>query len=161
MADDFENVTNLDQMPDEDVRNLVRQRLNEDDEFDVESVDVSVSDGRVSVEGRVGTEEERQRVGQVLEALGASDFDNNVVVGDVARAERSEAADVARIEDAAVTDQLGESGKSTSDTAEHLQPDERSDLYGTKDLQKAIEGGRSYTPPDGPVQEGTGEGELH
>lgn len=161
MARDFEDAVNLEQMTDADIRDLVEQRLQEEQTFDVEAVDIEVSDGRVRVEGRVGTEQERQRVEQVLTALGADRFANNVVVDSNARSQRSDAADIARLEDAAATDSLGERAKSTTDSAEHLLDDAASDQHGTRDMKKAIEGGRSYSPPDGPVQEGTGEGELH
>jgi hypothetical protein len=154
MARDYEDAVNLDQMTDGDVRALVRQRLDEADEFDADAVDIEVRDGRIRVEGRVGTEGERQHVDQVLTELGAQSYDNQVVVDRLARAERDEAADIARLEDAATTSGLGESAKATSDTAEHLRPDDAGDMYGTRDVQKAVEEGKSYTPPDGPLQEG-------
>lgn len=161
MARDFEDLLNLDHLPDDDIRDLIRERLDQDDAFDGDAVDVTVAGGRVRVEGRVGTEEERQHVEHVLESLGAGDYENNVVVDPVARAERSEAADIARLEDAAAADDPGESGQSTSDTAEHLRTDDAAELDGTRDMRKAIEEGLSYNPPDGPVQEGAGEGERH
>jgi hypothetical protein len=161
MADDFENAINLDQMDDDDIRGLVRQRLEDDADFDVDAVTVSVDDGHIAVEGRVGTEGERQHVGQVLTGLGAVEFDNNVVVDENVRAQRAEAADDAQAEDAATRAPLGEAGKSTTDTAEHLQPDDAGDLYGTRDPGRAIQEGKPYTPPDGPVQEGIRGDEQH
>lgn len=159
MARDYEDGINLDQMDDGDIGGLVRQELHEADDFDVDDVDVTVRDGHIRVEGRVGTEGERQRVEQVLGRLGAIEFTNNVMVDENVRAQRSDAADTARIEDAAVGSPLGESSGSDSDTAEHLREDTAGDMYGTHDVKKAVEGGQSYTPPDGPVQEGTGGGE--
>ena len=93
--------------------------------------------------------------------FGAEDYENNVVVDENTRAQRADAADTARIEDAAATASLGESGKATADTAEHLQPDDAGELYGTKDMKKAIEEGKAYTPPDSPVQEGVRGDEQH
>lgn len=161
MSDDFENAINLDQLDDAEVRDLVRQRLSEAEDFDVDEVDVSVREGRVRVEGRVGTEEERQHVEQVLSGFGATDFENNVMVDESRRAEQSDAADIAALEDAAVDDELGERGHATSDEAEHLQQDTSSEQFGTRDPKKAIEQGLSYTPPDGPMQGGVGPGEQH
>lgn len=158
MAKDFENTINLDQMDDDDVRDLVRQRLEEADDFEADNVEVEVSDGQVRVEGRVGTEEERQHVEQVLTGLGANGYENNVVVDELARAERSEDPEMAVVEDEAVDDELGERGKLTSDTAEHLEPDTAGEQFGTHDMKKAIEQGQSYSPPDGPMQEGIGGG---
>jgi hypothetical protein len=161
MGHDYEDGINPDQMTDEDMRDLVRQRLEESEEFDADAVDVEVVGGEIRVEGRVGTDGERQHVGQVLSGLGLTDFQNNVVVDPLARAERDEAADMARLEDAAATAGMGESRGSTSDTAEHLLPDEAAEANGTRDVQEAIREGRSYTPPEGPFQEGLGENEQH
>lgn len=161
MANDFENAINLDQMDDDDVGELVRQRLDEDDDFNVDTVDIEVRDGRVTVEGRVGTEAERQHVEQVLTALGPTEYDNNVVVDENTRAERPAAADDAAAENAESTSALGESGDRTTDTAQHLQNDDRGDMYGTRDPGKAIQEGQAYTPPEGPTQEGIESDELH
>jgi hypothetical protein len=84
-----------------------------------------------------------------------------VVVDRLRRAERNEAADMARIEDAAATAGLGEADGSTSDTARHLRPNEANEAYGTRDVQEAVEEGRSYNPPEGPFQEGVGGEERH
>ena len=164
MPKDFENTINTDQLDDDDIRDLVRQRLDEADDFEVDNVEVAVRDGQVLVEGRVGTDEERQHVEQVLTSLGVQDYENNVVVDEVVRAEHSEAADVASLEDAAIDDEMGERGRATSDTAEHLLADTAGEQFGTHDMQKAIEQGQSYTPPDGPMQEGIEggpQGERH
>lgn len=161
MAHDYEDAVNLSQMTDRDVRDLVHQRLDEADEFDVDAVDIHVEGGRVRVEGRVGTEGERQHVEQVLSALGTQSYDNNVVVDRLAREQRDEAADIARLEDSATTSELGDSAATTSDTADHLRPDDPGDMHGTRDVQKAVEEGKSYTPPDGPLQEGIEGDERH
>ncbi len=158
---DYEGSVNLDQMTDEDVCDLVQERLKEDEEFDADNVEVSISDGRLVVDGRVGTEGERQYVDQVLSALGATDFENNVVVDELRRGERSEAADIAHMEDVANQAPLGESAKSASDTADHRLGEEAPELYGTQDMKKAIQEGDTYNPPTGPVQEGVRGDENH
>lgn len=161
MAHDYEDAINLDQMDDDDVGELVRQRLDEDADFNVDTVAVEVRDGRVVVEGRVGTEGERQHVDQVLSALGAADFDNNVVVDENTRASRADAADDSAAENAGTTSALGEGADVTSDTAQHLQRDDQGDMYGTRDPGKATQDGQTYTPPEGPTQEGIEGDELH
>lgn len=161
MAHDYEDALNPDQMTDADVRDLVRQRLDEAEEFDVDAVDIEVADGHIRVEGRVGTDGEHQHVEQVLSSLGLAHYENNVVVDRLTRAERDEAADMARLEDAAATAGMGESSGSTSDTAEHLRPDESAEAYGTRDVKEAVEEGRSYNPPEGPFPEGVGEEKQH
>ncbi len=109
----------------------------------------------------MGTEAERQRVDQILTGVGAVDYQNDVVVDEAARARRADAADEAHIEDQQAEAQIGESGKSTTDTAEHLSRDRSDRLYGTKDMKKAIQEGTAYTPPDKPVQEGVEGEEQH
>jgi hypothetical protein len=161
MAKDYENTLNLDQMDDADIRELVRQRLDEVAGFDVDAVEVDVQDGGITVEGRVGTEAERQQVTRVLTALGATEPRNNVVVDEVARPQRAEAADDARAEAADATPALGESGTATTDTAEHLQDDRSGEQYGTRDPRKAVEEGKPYTPPEGPTQQGIEGDERH
>lgn len=161
MARDFEDAINLDQMDDDDVAELIRQRLDEDTDFDVDNVAVDVRNGHVTVEGRVGTEAERQHVEQVLDFLGATEFDNNVVVDETTRAERAEPADDAAAEDDAATAAMGDAGGTTSDTADHLEPDDAGEMYGTRDPRKATEEGKSYTPPEGPTQEGIRGDERH
>lgn len=161
MAEDFEDAINLDQMTDADVRELVRQRLGESEELEADTLDVDVVGGRIRIEGRVGTEGERQHVEQVLGGLGAVDFENNVVVDPVTRIERPEAADRARLEDEAASSGLGDPSDATSDTAEHFRADPESEARGTQDMREAIQEGRSYNPPEGPFQEGVGEGENH
>lgn len=161
MPEDYENAINVDQMDDDDIRTLIRQELDEAEKFDVDLVDVTVREGHVSVAGRVGTEGERQHVEQTLGRIGVQNYQNDVVVDENIRARRADAADTARAEDDAAQAALGESGKSTSDTAEHLQPDDRGDMYGTRDMKKAIEEGKSYSPPDGPMQEGIRSDEQH
>lgn len=161
MAKDFEGTINLDQMEDPEIEALVRQQLDEEPRFNPDTVEIEVENGQVTVSGRVGTEGERQHVEQVLTALGATDYVNDVVVDEIARSQRPDAADEARAEDAQATAPIGESGKVTTDTAEHLQPDDAGDMYGTRDPKKAIEEGKTYTPPDSPVQEGIRGDEQH
>ena len=158
---DFENTFNLDQMDDPDIAELVHQQLDEDDAFDPDTVEIEVEAGHVTVSGRVGTEAERQRVDQVLAGLGAKDVRNQVVVDESTRAHRDNASDEARVEDQQAATQLGESGKATTDTAEHLTRNDPANLHGTKDVKKAIQEGTPYTPPDRPVQEGVEGDEQH
>lgn len=158
---DYENALNLEQMTDRDIEQLVRQELDEDDAFNADAVEVAADDGHITVAGRVGTEAERQRVDQTLTALGATDFQNDVVVDEATRAQRATAADSAHVEDVEADAQIGETGKASTDTAEHLHEDRSDDLYGTKDMKKAIQEGKSYSPPDRPIQEGVEGGEEH
>ncbi len=160
MANDYEDALNLDQMDDADIGELVRQRLDEDPGFDVDAVEIEVEAGAVTVEGRVGTEDERQHVARTLTALGVTAH-NNVVVDETVRAQAPEAADDAAGHQAeASAGPTGRPGQATSDTAAHLRDDRAGDQYGTQDPRKAVERGQSYSPPEEP-QVGVESDERH
>ncbi|MGH7475449.1 MAG: BON domain-containing protein [Longimicrobiales bacterium] len=162
MRRDYENIDDIGNLDDDDLREVVIERLRERPEIDPDDFDVEVAGGKVRVSGRVGTEEEVQEVDQVLgDLLGVATYSNDLIVDETRRAERAEAADDARVEDDAVEDELGESGNLTESSAEHLLGDEEGELYGTQDMQRAIERGEAYTPPDRPPQLGTESRENH
>ncbi|MDQ2768146.1 MAG: BON domain-containing protein, partial [Gemmatimonadota bacterium] len=60
MAQDFENVFDLDDLSDEELRGLVRDQLSQYDAIDVDNIFVHVKDGYVKLSGRVGSESEKQ-----------------------------------------------------------------------------------------------------
>jgi hypothetical protein len=156
MARDYEDVHGIDSLPDEDVRELILQRIGEGADIDADLVEVRVDAGHIFLEGRVGTEHELQVIEQLVTNVAGGDMvTNELVVDGLVRGERSEAADIAAAEDASAEPTLGEGGHRTSDTAEHLLDDTERDLFGTRSTQDAIEQGHSYNPPDGPIQEGT------
>jgi hypothetical protein len=162
MARSYENIDDIDSMPDDDVRALIVQRLGESDAWDGSRVEVRVDAGHIYLEGRVGTEQELLAIEQVVTTIaGGEAVTSEIVVDSLARGERAAAADRAAVEADAADPALGEGGHRTSDTAEHLLEDAEHDMYGTRNAQEAIERGFSYNPPDGPTQEGTRSAEDH
>ena len=162
MAGDYENLYNLENLSDDELRELVYQEFREIPEIDPDLVQVRVESGAVSLEGRVGTEQELQQIEHVLtDIIGVSSVRNDLVIDELTRGERSEAADEAVAEDMTNDPQGGSGARRTEDSAKHLLGDMAADLYGTHDPQQAIEQGTSYEPPDRPVQEGTWSRENH
>lgn len=162
MATDYEDLYDLDDLDDQEIADLIYQELEEVPELDPDLIDVDVEDGFVTVTGRVGTEWELQVVEHVLsDVLGIANYSNELVVDELVRAEYSPAADEAVAEDAEVEAQLGEGFGRTDPSAEHLFEDLPGELYGTHDLQQAIELGEAYEAPDRPVQEGSWSEEAH
>ncbi len=162
MADDFENIYDLDNLNDDELRELVRQELREHPEIDPDLVDVQVVEGRVQLSGRVGTEQELQQIEHVItDVIGVSSVENGLVVDELVRGEMPEAADEAAAHESSIDPQLGTGARRTEDSARHLLPDTAAELYGTRDPQQAVEGGLSYNPPDRPIQEGTESRENH
>lgn len=163
MARDYEDLYDLDNQDDTDIYDLIRQELNEYQDIDTDLLDIRVENGFVILAGRVGTEQELQEVQYVVsDLLGIANFSNEIVIDELVRAEHSEGADDAIVEDEEVRAQvLGESGERTDPQADHLQEDLDGQLYGTRDLQSAVSRGETYEPPDRPVQEGTWSEENH
>lgn len=159
---DSEEIYDLDAMTDPEIRQLVLQRLEDEDSLDVDGLEIEVSDGAVIVSGRLGTEDEVEAVERIIvDRIGVTDFENGLVVDELVRQEQAEAADEAAVDtDSAAGAQPGR-GDRTEPSAEHLVDDVEGDMYGTDDMQKAIEQGESYTPPDQPHEEGIGSRENH
>ena len=94
MARDFEDLHDIDDLSDDELRALVRERLAADSALDADDLTVNVEDGRVFLDGRVGTDEERRIAEHIVtDVLGLEDYENNIFVDPVRRALNPEAAD--------------------------------------------------------------------
>ena len=69
MGDDFEDLYGLSDMDDDEIRELIRQQLEEHTRIDPDEIDVDVTDGRVRLSGRVGSEQDYQAIEHVLTDL--------------------------------------------------------------------------------------------
>jgi hypothetical protein len=156
VAQDFENTEDLEDLSDGELRALVRDRLEEQLAFDPDDVSIAVKDGVVRLSGRVGTEEELRIVEHVVtDVIGIQTVENNIVVDAIRRAESPVAIDEHLVdEDEHAGLLLGDRSRNEGPEAEHLQENLRSELFGTTDVQEAIEGAIPWTPPDGPTPEG-------
>src|SRR5262245_61362333 len=78
-------------LDDEDLQQLVTERLDEDPSFwtgtgkNRTEIAVDVSDGQVTLKGTVRTELDRRRADLLARALGASGVDNRLIVSDEGR----------------------------------------------------------------------------
>lgn len=159
--EDYNDVLNVENMSDDELKQLVLQQLGEHSEIDVDRVEVGVAEGAIRLAGRVGTEQELQLAEHLISDRLGVEVHNELVVDELVRGQRSEAADIAAAEDNAADSQLGGGGPRTSDTADHLMNDVEAEQFGTHDMQDAIERGTSYSPPDRPIQEGVRGRENH
>jgi hypothetical protein len=158
MAEDFDDLFDVENLDDDELRELVVQQFREYPSIDADLLDVDVHGGAVRVSGRVGTDAELQHVEHVLaNVLGVPGYANEVVVDALVRAEQPEAGDDAAGEGPAEQ----ELADRTDPEAQHLLEDTEGDLYGTEDMHKSISRGQSYHPPDGPGREGFWSGEDH
>jgi len=162
MTDDYEDLFDIEDQDDDELRDLVYQELREAGGLDLDLIDVDVRDGRVRVSGRVGTEQEWQQIEHVLtDVLRIEDISNEIVIDELVRGQRPEAADEEVAEEYAADPMLGRGALRTDDSAAHLMPDTAAELFGTRDPQQAISEADAWNPPDRPIQEGTWSQEEH
>ncbi|HEX6589697.1 MAG TPA: BON domain-containing protein [Longimicrobiales bacterium] len=158
----YDDVYDVRTMEDGELRELIVGLLREERSLDADGVEVSVRAGTVRVRGRLGTEQEIEIVETLLlDRLGVENIENELVVDELVRHSLSEAADDAAIEEDRGAYNRRSRGERTDPEAEHLLDDVEADLYGTENVQQAIEGGDAYTPPDVPREEGTRSRERH
>jgi len=163
MARDFEDIHDLDDLSDDELRGLVREHLDAHNALDINDLTVVVDDGIVILGGRVGTEGERLIAEHVVtDVVGAHRYRNEIFVDPIRRAASPEAID----EHLADEDRregllLGDRAVPLNPEAEHRQEDLDGQLFGTTDVQHAIEEGTAWIPPESPTQEGfEGRGEI-
>ena len=158
MARDYEDIFDLDDLSDQELRELVRDKLAQHDGIDADSIVVRVSEGVVRLMGRVGTEGERRIADHVLsDVIGLEQYENELVVDPIRRDEAPIGADDASAEtDEGSGEPLGDpDGPREGEYTNDDELDAR--LYGTHDVQAAIGEGMSWNPPESPTQEGHSE----
>ena len=156
MAHDFEDIHDIDDLNDDELRALVRTHLAADPAVDEADISVVVEDGVVLLAGRVGTEAQLKIAEHIVtDVLGIEQFENQLVVDPLRRALSPEAIDEHLVdEDEHSGLLLGDRAVSLDPEAESVVEDIDARLYGTRDVQKAIEEGTSWNPPDTPTPEG-------
>lgn len=156
MAHDFEDIDDIEDLSDDELRSLVRERLAEHPGLDVDDITVHARDGVVHLSGRVGTEGERRVAEHIItDVMGITDVRNDLVVDALRRAESPEAVDEhLEDEDEGAGLLLGDRPVPLSPEAEHLEEDLDSRLFGTTDVRNAVERGTPWVPPSAPTPEG-------
>src|SRR5436853_4355826 len=156
MARDFEDVHDIDDLSDDELRGLVREHLAADSALDIDDLSIQVESGHVILEGRVGTDEERRIAEHIVtDVLGIEDYENNIFVDPVRRAINSEAADDNVADEEATEGRLlGDRPVGISPESETKVEDLDAELYGTTDVGHAIEEGTAWIPPEAPTPEG-------
>lgn len=169
MARDYEDFSSIEDLDDDELKQLVRDRLAENSSIDVDDISVDVVDGTVRLEGRVGTDAELQIAEHVVtDIVGAEQLENGLVVDAVRRAESPEDIDDHLANEEATAGMLmGEMPEQQSPEVELNRGDEDLDerMFGTTNVQDAIAHGTAYVPPESPTPEGlrgtdAGRGEM-
>jgi hypothetical protein len=160
MDRDFENIHDIDNLSDGELRQLVRNHLAAQNALDPDYLDVRVEDGVVVLGGRVGTEAERRIAHHVVtDVLGITSVRNEILIDPLHRAESPEAIDDHLVdEDRTDGLLLGDKPQPFDPEAEPVDGGDPysldKHLFGTADVQDAIAGGTSWIPPEAPTPEG-------
>jgi hypothetical protein len=161
MAHDYEDIHDLDDLSDDELRQVVREHLAANNFVDLDDIIVHVKDGVVRLEGRVGTEGEMRVAERVItDGLGLQNVENELVVDALRRPSTPEDIDEHLVEQHDLTSGLLLGDGPPQDTDEVFlargdeDPTERA--YGTTDVQDSIAHGTPYIPPTGPTPEGLG-----
>jgi len=156
MASDFENIHDLGDLNDRELRDVVRSHLRAHNGLDADYITVQVDNGSVTLEGRVGTDYERRVAERVLtDVVGIAEVKNNLVVQAIHRAESPLDMDEHLVEEERMEGLLlGDRAVPLDPEAEGVEEDLDARLWGTSDVGKAIAEGTSWIPPESPTQEG-------
>jgi hypothetical protein len=158
MARDYEDYSSIEDLDDDELRQLVRDRLAEHPNLDPDDIDVEVEDGFVRLNGRVGTEGELRIAEHVLtDVVGVLEFDNGLVVDAIRRVDTPmDPEDHLAMERGSAGTVFGEMPEQESPEVELNRGDEDLDerMYGTTNYQDAVAHGTTYIPPEAPTQEG-------
>src|SRR3954465_14183442 len=94
MARDFEKIRDIDDLSDDERKGLGREHLAANNSVDIDDIVVTVKDGVVMLDGRVGTDGERLVAEPTLtDVIGIQEFENNLFVDPIRRAVSPEAID--------------------------------------------------------------------
>ena len=156
MEKDYENVDEIDELSDNELRALVRDTFDQQVAFDPDDVDISVRSGVVTLSGRVGTEEELRIAERLVsDVVGVRSVNNELVADPIRRAESPEAIDEHLVDEEQHEGLLlGDTPLPEDPEAQHLHENIRAELFGTTDVQQSISGGIPWNPPEGPTPEG-------
>jgi hypothetical protein len=158
MARDFEDIHDIDDLSDDELRDLVRDSLQQHPGIDAASITVQVEDGVVRLAGRVGTVGELRTAEHLItDTLGIAAVENEIVVDAIARGESPEAIDDHLVdEETGAGAYLADRSRPFSTESEHMNEDLDAELFGTSEIGKAISLGAAWNPPVGPTPEGLG-----
>jgi hypothetical protein len=158
MARDFEDIHDIDNLGDAELRELVMQHLAAHNGLDIGDINVHVESGEIRLIGRVGTEAEARIAEHVVtDGLGIVGISNELVVDATRRAESPAAIDD-HLADEEVREGvlLGDRAPQQSDEDAESDEDDDAYLFGTTDVQKTIERGTAWIPPESATPEGLG-----
>ena len=158
MARDYEDFSSVDDLNDDELRELVRQRLNDHPDLDIDEIRVEAADGLVRLEGRVGTEIERRMADHVVtDLVGPDAFENELLVDALTRVETPMDVEDHLVQEATESGTyFGGMPEQQESTVVEARGDESLEerMFGTTNYQDAVAHGSTYIPPESPTPEG-------
>ena len=162
MPHDYEDLFDLGDLSDDELRDLIVDELGERDDLDARRIVVHVRDARVVLTGTVGTGGERRIAEHVLtDVVGVSDYRNDLAIDPVQRSGEPRAADDYRERVASHDGRRIDESYDMSSDGGGARPEDELDarLYGTADAASATELGAPWVPPRSPTAEGWADDE--
>lgn len=159
MAHDYEDIFDIDDVDEGDLKRLVREVLRDYPSIDPLDINIHVQGTKVILTGRVGTDAEKRIAERIVgDRIGITDLESQLTVDPLRRSLNPEAADesVAFEEDTEMT-VSNQTLPQRSDTDRAMATDPEAEYTGTTDRQQAIEDGVPWIPPESPTPEGTDE----
>lgn len=156
MARDYEDIFDIEDLDEGELRRLVHEVLREYPEIDPVDINVHVRGATVVLSGRVGTDEEKRIAERIVgDRIGIRNVESQLVVDELRRSLNPEAADESvAFQESIETTVSGQPLVHRSDTDRHMAVDANAEFTGTTDRQEAIEDGVPWIPPEGPTPEG-------
>lgn len=156
MANDYESTFDSEDMTDDELYEVIRERLRENEHVDPEWVEIHVREGQVTLGGRLGTDGEVQVAEKIVhDVVGYGRYTSEIMVDELHRQGGRGASE--EIDDSAEDDPESQQ----SDTAAHLTDDEDEHDFDTEDTMAATERGIPYVPPSDVRPDGYRSGEEH
>ena len=158
MARDYENLNDIQDLDDRELRDLVHEHLAAHGALDVDDITISVQNGHVLLAGRVGTDGERRIAEHVLtDVVGVSNYANEIVVDPIRRGLSPEAIDEHLADEAARAGTLlGDVPADGEPSAEYAADANVNEVgsAGSTDYEEVTQNGVPWNPPASPTPEG-------
>lgn len=156
MERDYENLDDIDNLTPAELRARVQEALRGHAGLTPGDINVHVENGLIRLIGRVGTASEARIAEHVVtDQLGLTSVRNELVVSNIRRDESSEDIEEHLVEEDRASELLlGDRALPFSDEAQHLADTVDDDVFGTTDMQRAVEDGVPYVPPESATPEG-------
>ncbi len=159
MARDYEDIFDLEDLDEGELKRLVRQVLRDYPSIDPDDITIHVQGDKVILAGRVGTAEEKRIAERIVgDRIGITNVESQLTVDQLRRSLNPEAADESvAFEESTEMTVSDQTLTHRSDTDRAMAIDPEAEYTGTTDRQQAIEDGVPWIPPESPTPEGTGE----